>query len=109
MVTCLLLFFATLIKKDLTLAHEVNESTNHEDRMKIEFQLWIVSPGERIGFVRLGMVLNDPEEDQTQDTMKQNLGDEDEESKTATGTARHFFIIALTVPEKKKPICYRKR
>ena len=84
-----------------TLTHEVNESSDHENWMQIPLQVWILFPWKRPWWVWFGMVLNDPKEDQAQNTMEKNLGYEDQKSETASSPARHFVIVAFAVPAMK--------
>ena len=84
-----------------TLTHEVNESSDHENWMQIPLQVWILFPWKRPWWVRFGMVLNDPKEDQSQNTMEKDLGYKDQKSETASSPARHFVIVAFAVPVMK--------
>ena len=84
-----------------TLTHEVNESSDHENWMQIPLQVWILFPWKRPWWVRFGMVLNDPKEDQSQNTMEKDLGYKDQKSETASSPARHFVIVAFAVPAMK--------
>ena len=84
-----------------TLTHEVNESSDHENWMQIPLQVWILFPWKRPWWVRFGMVLNDPKEDQSQNTMEEDLGYKDQKSETASSPARHFVIVAFAVPAMK--------
>ncbi len=85
-----------------TLAHEVDESCDHEHRVEVELQLRIVSPSERPCFVFFRMEHDHPVEDEAEDAMEKDLRDENEETETATGSAGHFVVIALSVPEIRK-------
>ena len=92
------------VKSELTLAHEVDEAGNHENRVKVKLALGVVSPCERKCFA-LGMELDNPIKNQSENAMEENLRDEDHETETATSSARHFVVIAFAVPEKRKRIC----
>ena len=86
-------------KFGLTLSHEVDESGNHEHRMKVELSL-VASPSERNSI--LGLELDDPIEAERHDAVEEDLGHEDQEAEAALGAPGHAVIVVFTMSEERK-------
>ena len=69
-----------------TLAHAVDEASHHEDRVKVPLLLQVypprTSPGKWKPLAILPAELNDPIQDQGEEAMEEDLGCQEQKSKT---------------------------
>ena len=84
----------------LTLAHKVDESCNHEHGMQVELEFGVGPPGE--GLALLGVVGDDPVEDEGHDAVEEDLSQEDEESEAAARSCSKAVLVMLAMSAKKE-------